>query len=100
MKNGMKYFNRIIDSYLDEWKNDNNHKPVLLRGARQVGKSSAVRNLAKKFDYFLEINFEEDKVAKDMFENSNLTPQLLCAMILPNIKNVFPQYKFQLLLTA
>jgi len=74
----VKYFNRIIDRYLDEWKNDDNHKPVLLRGARQCGKSSAVRNLAKKFDYFLEINFEEDKAARDMFENSNLTPQLLC----------------------
>ena len=52
--------------------------PILLRGARQVGKSSAVRNLAKKFDYFLEINFEEDKAAKEVFETSNLTPQLLC----------------------
>ena len=74
----MKYFNRLIDNVLDEWKSEDNHKPILLRGARQIGKSATVRNLAKKFDYFLEINFEEDKAAKDVFENSNLTPQLLC----------------------
>ena len=78
MKNEVGYFNRLIDSDLAEWMNSDHHKPILLRGARQVGKSSAVRNLAKRFDYFLEINFEEDKVACNVFENSNLTPQLLC----------------------
>jgi len=78
MKNEAKYFNRLIDNDLSEWKNKDNHNPILLRGARQIGKSSAVRNLAKKFDYFLEINFEEDKAARNIFETSNLTPQLLC----------------------
>ena len=74
----MKYFNRHIDIELDKWRNADDHKPILLRGARQVGKSSAVRNLAKKFDYFLEINFEEEKTARQIFETSNLTPGLLC----------------------
>ena len=78
MKNEAKYFNRLIDKHLSEWRSNDNPKPILLRGARQTGKSSAVRNLAKQFDYFLEINFEEDKAARDVFENSNLTPQLLC----------------------
>ena len=78
VKNEVKYFNRMIDRYLTEWKNDDNHKPILLRGSRQVGKSSTVRNLAKQFDYFLEINFEEDKEARKIFESSNLTPHLLC----------------------
>ena len=78
MENEAKYFNRLVDSYLEKWKNADEHKPILLRGARQIGKSSAVRNLAKKFDYFLEINFEEEIEAREVFENSNLTPQLLC----------------------
>jgi len=78
MKNEVKYFNRLIDKELEKWITADKHKPILLRGARQTGKSSAVRNLAKKFDFFLEINFEEDKVARTLFENSNLTPQLLC----------------------
>ena len=78
MKNEVKYFNRLVDSNLKKWMNEDSHKPILLRGARQVGKSSAVRNLAKEFDYFLEINFEKDKTAREVFETSNLTPQLLC----------------------
>jgi len=78
LKNEVVYYNRQIDSELIKWKESDKHKPMLLRGARQIGKSSAVRNLAKKFDYFLEINFEEDKAAKEVFETSNLTPQLLC----------------------
>ena len=78
MKNEASYLNRQIDKCLTEWKNDDDHKPILLRGARQVGKSSTVRNLAKQFDYFLEINFEEDIETRRVFENTNLTPQLLC----------------------
>ena len=36
-------------------------KPILLRGARQVGKSSSIRELSKQFEYFVEINFEKFK---------------------------------------
>jgi len=78
MKKEISYFSRNVDEELSKWKIAVKHKPILLRGARQIGKSAAVRNLAKKFDFFLEINFEEDKKARDVFENSNLTPQLLC----------------------
>jgi len=77
-KNEVGYFNRKIDKELEEWMLDKKHKPLLLRGARQVGKSSAIRNLSKKFEYYVEINFEEDKETRILFEDSNLTPQLLC----------------------
>ena len=43
------YIQRTIDKYLLEWKNAPTHKPLLLRGARQVGKSSAIRQLGKAF---------------------------------------------------
>ena len=46
------YYPRTIDSYLLEWKNERAHKPLLLRGVRQVGKSSAVRQLGKTFKIF------------------------------------------------
>ncbi|MDR2557090.1 MAG: AAA family ATPase, partial [Bacteroidales bacterium] len=55
----MSYINRHIDSYLLEWKESSKRKPLLLRGARQVGKSSSIRELGKKFEHFLEINFED-----------------------------------------
>ena len=41
-----------------EWKASQRRKPLLIRGARQVGKSSAVRHLGKEFKYFVEINLE------------------------------------------
>jgi len=78
MKNEPMYYNRKIDKELEEWMMSIKHKPILLRGARQVGKSSAIRNLSNKFEYYVEVNFEEDKEARKVFENSNLTPQLLC----------------------
>lgn len=39
------YCPRLIDSYLEEWASRETHKPLLLRGARQVGKSTAVRHV-------------------------------------------------------
>ena len=81
MKNEVKYIKRTIDSDLEYWAKEIRHKPLLLRGARQVGKSSAVRNLAKKFEFFIEINFESDKEMRTSFENVNLNPQQLCEKI-------------------
>lgn len=46
------------------------HKPVLLRGARQVGKSTAVRNLGKSFKSFVEINFERQPEYKALFKDN------------------------------
>ncbi|MDR1632719.1 MAG: AAA family ATPase [Dysgonamonadaceae bacterium] len=75
----MNYINRTIDKSLLEWKNEAERKPLLLRGARQVGKSSSVRELGKKFDYFLEINFEkkQNKKVKELF-NTTSSPKTLC----------------------
>lgn len=42
------YYPRFIDNYLSEWASRETHKPLLLRGARQVGKSTAVRHLGHR----------------------------------------------------
>jgi uncharacterized protein len=56
---------RIIDFFLQEWKNEQlARKPLLLRGARQVGKTHAARNLGKSFENFIEINLESDEAAR------------------------------------
>lgn len=62
------YYERIIDSHLLEWARREEHKPLLLRGARQVGKSTAVRHLAEQFDSYIEINFEKQPAYKSLFE--------------------------------
>lgn len=69
MATNRNYFPRTIDKYLLDWKNSSKHKPLLLRGARQVGKSSAIRNLAQSFKYYIEINFEKQSSLKDLFKN-------------------------------
>lgn len=56
---------RIIDFFLLEWKNEQyDRKPLLLRGARQVGKTHAARVLGKKFPHFVEVNLESDEGAR------------------------------------
>lgn len=64
----MKYISRSIDKTLKEWKESTTHKPLLLRGARQVGKSSAVRHLGTQFKYFAEVNFESAKSIATFFK--------------------------------
>jgi predicted AAA+ superfamily ATPase len=70
------YIKRLIDSKLLDWKKSSIHKPILLRGARQIGKSSSVREFGKQFDNFVEINFEKKEYlqTKTVFEHSS-SPQ-------------------------
>jgi len=67
------YIKRLIDKYLIQWKESESRKPLLVRGARQVGKSSAIRNLGAGFETFVEINFEELPQAGLAFE-TDLNP--------------------------
>lgn len=50
-----EYLYRKIDDQLLLWSKESKRKPLLVRGARQVGKSSAIRNLAKNFEYFVDL---------------------------------------------
>jgi len=73
------YLKRRIDDDLLTWKNAQGRKPVLLRGARQVGKSSTIREFGKSFDSFVEINFEHRDFlfAKSVFEKHS-SPRVIC----------------------
>jgi predicted AAA+ superfamily ATPase len=50
---------------------------LLLRGARQTGKTYSVRQLGKSFEHFIEVNFEE-RPELCAFFNGPLTPQPIC----------------------
>lgn len=67
----MEYFKRKIDEQLLAWKNSRNRKPLLLRGARQIGKSSSVRNFSKEFKYYIEVNFESRSSLIKVFEQDH-----------------------------
>ena len=63
----MTYYKRHIDEKLLEWKDGSRRKPLLIRGARQVGKSTAVRELGRTFKYYVEINLERQPSLKALF---------------------------------
>ncbi|MCH5302970.1 MAG: ATP-binding protein [Prevotella sp.] len=64
----MTYYRRQIDNVLLQWKNSSKHKPLLLRGARQVGKSSSIRHLGEQFEFYVEINLERQKQIQSVFK--------------------------------
>lgn len=67
---------RIIFSALQSWKKQAVRKPLLIRGARQVGKTWVVRELGKLFKSFVEVNFELNPEAEKIFHR-NLDPARL-----------------------
>ncbi len=75
-------FKRLIEFHLNKWSKDPYRKPLLLRGARQVGKTSAVRRLGKQFDHFVEINFEQLKGAVSLFDKDLIPERLIQALSL------------------
>ncbi len=55
------YLERKEDKMLIEWKMTDGHKPLIIKGARQVGKTETIRNFAKNnYESLIEINFVEE----------------------------------------
>ena len=55
------YLKRKIDDFLEQWKSTPGHKPLIIKGARQVGKTRSIRHFAEKhYDNIVEINFFEE----------------------------------------
>ena len=60
---------RKIDNYLIEWKKNENRLPLIIKGARQIGKTNAIRNFGKNnYKTFIEINFVFQPQFKTIFE--------------------------------
>lgn len=60
-------FKRKILEKLEEWKNADRHKPLILRGARQVGKTTLVNEFGSHFENYLYFNMERNENVK-LFE--------------------------------
>jgi len=58
--------------YLQEWCYRIDRKPLIIRGARQVGKSWLVREFGKEFRNFIEINFDETPESESLFQTNNV----------------------------
>jgi len=60
---------RKIHNHLIEWKNRGSKKALIITGARQVGKTTAIREFAKEnYAHFVEVNFVKHPVAKQAFD--------------------------------
>ena len=67
----MKRLKRKIDNYLVEWKNNPNRLPLIIKGARQIGKTNAIRNFGENnYELFIEINFVFNPEFKTIFDKS------------------------------
>ena len=84
------YLKRKIDDYLSEWASDPNKKPLIVRGARQTGKTESILHFAyKNYESGIEINFVKDqkykKITVDGYD---------AADIIKNISRIDPGKKF------
>jgi predicted AAA+ superfamily ATPase len=72
-------FTRNIFKTLKSWSESSYRKPLVLRGARQVGKTTAVTELASQYDIFLKLNLEL-KADRDLFEHDYDIEALITAI--------------------
>ncbi|MEA2012203.1 MAG: AAA family ATPase [Verrucomicrobiota bacterium] len=76
--------------YLKEWKDRDNRRPLIIRGARQVGKTYLVRQFAnQEFENLLEINFDLTPSKAKIFENSNID-EILKLLAIDNHIDIIP----------
>ncbi len=85
-----EYLKRKIDKYLSDWKANPDCKPLIIKGARQVGKTKSIEFFAKQnYENIVEINFVEYPVYKQIVENGYSTEA-----IIKNISRINPDAKF------
>lgn len=76
---------RKIDRYLIEWKNNPDRMPLIVKGARQVGKTESIKYFAKNnYKNVISINFVEDKNFKDIFDDGFKVDTIVKNMSLKN----------------
>lgn len=67
----MERLKRKIDNFLLEWKNNPDRLPLIIKGARQIGKTNAIRNFGENnYKVFIEINFILNPEFKSIFDKS------------------------------
>lgn len=85
-----KLLKRKIDKYLTDWKNKPDRKPLIIKGARQIGKTRSVEWFAgQNYASVIEINFIEQKKYREIFNDG-----FEVDAILKNISLLNPELKF------
>lgn len=81
MKNKSRYLRRKFDDWLGLWKKDPNRKPLLVKGARQVGKTESIRHFANaNYENVIEVNFvfqpEFKQITADGYKAENVIKRM------------------------
>lgn len=83
---------RLLLKELEKWKDSNNRKPLILRGARQVGKTWLLKEFGKRcFADVCYINFEQDKGLGSIFEGPLTVSRLVEQLSLLHGRKIEPQ---------
>lgn len=86
----MSYLKRKIDIYLDNWFHDVDKKPLIIKGARQIGKTESIRRFANAYyDNVVEINFVESPFFKTILSDGYNPNE-----IIRNITRINPDIEF------
>jgi len=80
---------RKIDDFLTKWKENPDRLPLIIKGARQIGKTFSIEKFAKSYKSFVEINFITDPQYKKIFEEGYSVQQ-----VLKQISFINPEFKF------
>lgn len=79
---------RKIDDFLISWKNNSDRLPLIVKGARQIGKTFSIEKFAKNYDNFVEINFVTEPQYKMIFDKGFKTDDIVSSIsfINPSLK--------------
>ena len=75
-------FERNSITELEQWATNQSYKPLILRGSRQVGKTTLVENFAQRYENYLYLNFEKNPSAITLFEKEQEIDDLLAEIFL------------------
>ena len=84
------YLKRKIDKFLSDWKNNDNRKPLIVKGPRQIGKTESIKRFAENnYKSVIEINFVTSKKYKMITADGYDADS-----IIKNISLIEPSYRF------
>lgn len=90
----MQYLKRKIDSFLEEWKEEEDKKPLIVKGPRQVGKTESIRHFAREhYSSIIEINFVEEPKYKTITADGYRVDDLIKNISLLDPSKQFAQGK-------
>ena len=83
------YLKRKLDDFLLEWKKSADRKPLIVKGARQIGKTESIKHFAVNYENFVNINFVLEKKYKTICEDGYTVQD-----VIRNISRIDSEKKF------